>query len=749
MKTLFNFRLYLEGLKKIKLIGIAATIVTVGLCALIPIVYMVETPSREYVYNVEIGEFAIPLLLLMGFVPFFVKSMFSYLDHRRESDFYHAIPYKRHTVYASFMLAVLTWTLAIIVAAVLVCALLWNIAPGVSFAFSTVPLLIASVFTACLMLCAFMAVAMALTGTTTSNIFIFGLITFFFRAVCLMISYALSNVVYILDVSGTILRFTDIRFFFPVALLGGAVGGIKASEVYANIPMYIYTLAVSVLLILLAGWLYVRRKSEMAGRSAPSGRLQHVYRIAFTTPFVLLAFTFVASDIFGRGGTDIAFYIVMMFVVLVVYFLYELITTKSTKSMLKSAPYLVVLLIIGVLFASGIGIAKKVVLSKTPDADEIESVIISDTGFSPYDENTLYYETLQTRNVEIKDKAVLEYISDALEFSVESVKDGTFNTHRYYESADNVVISKDDYYQYGEVSKRYTFMTVRIKLENGQTICRKIKLSEKNKTGMLSAARSTDEYANAYLKIPEPDQIYNISWNRLGSEMETVYETFYEEYTNELTREEQIEYKGRTNTAFGYHIECQGREGVTSYTFSFRIDTSMPKTLNAFAAALEDDDDSTVYKNGAETKLTNKQAIKTILAAVIDVDGDLDKLNSTQKASYVNLTFGASLYTDCDSYKGMLNIYSGQKIGRDDPDPSEAASYLLEAIESGKLRTRYEDGDCIITVDSRYYIEQANRVSLYAHMVFFCDSETAAELENYLNEKPTNDSDVVIGEKYN
>ena len=37
MKELFNFKLYLEGLKKIKLIGIAAAIVTVGLSAIIPI----------------------------------------------------------------------------------------------------------------------------------------------------------------------------------------------------------------------------------------------------------------------------------------------------------------------------------------------------------------------------------------------------------------------------------------------------------------------------------------------------------------------------------------------------------------------------------------------------------------------------------------------------------------------------------------------------------------------------------------
>ncbi len=764
MKDLFNFKLYLEGLKKIKLIGIAAAIVTVGLCALIPIIYMADTPVRDNVYNVEINEFALALVVIMGFVPFFVKSIFSYLNGRRESDFYHSIPYKRQTVYTSFMLAVLTWTLGIITAAVLVCTVLWNVAPGVSFAASTVPLLIASVFTACLMLAGFMAVAMALTGTATSNIFIFGLIACFFRSVCLMVTYALGNVVYILDVSETLLRFTDIKFFFPVALLGATIDGIEPSEVYTNVPMYIYTIVVSIALILLAGWLYVRRKSEMAGKSAPSRRLQHVYRIAFTTPFVLLAFTFISDEIFGQGGMDISFYILMTFVVLAVYFLYELITTKSPKSMLKSAPYLVILLVIGVIFTAGIGIAKNVVLSKTPEADEIESVTISRSGHSTYMPEQLDYETLQTQNIEIKDKAVLKYISDALKFSVESVHNGTFNTRRYYETPDGVYT--DGYKETGkEIYKYYTFTTVRIKLENGQTIGRKIKLSEEDMAGMLSAARKTDEYANAYLKIPKPEQIYNIFWNRIeDDEMKKVYETFYDEYTNELSREEQIAYKSRTNNVFGYNIECNGREGLTAYTFDFRIDTSVPKTLNAFAAAMARSETSTVYRDEKEINLNNRQSVGEVLETLIESEGDLSKVTGSQSISYSNLSFSASLYSDKDSFKGSFSYFAGQNTEKGDPDPIEAAEFFYEAMEDGRLRTRYEEGDNVITVDAHFYVETAvhmsyegkgtveyisNRENIYGQMLFFCDDETAREFEKYLNDKEEIFmGDVVIKEDY-
>ena len=73
MNRSFNVRLYLEGLKKTKLVGIAAAIITVVLCAIIPIVYMVEefdTNVTDYVYDVKISEFAIPLMIIFVFAPF-------------------------------------------------------------------------------------------------------------------------------------------------------------------------------------------------------------------------------------------------------------------------------------------------------------------------------------------------------------------------------------------------------------------------------------------------------------------------------------------------------------------------------------------------------------------------------------------------------------------------------------------------------------------------------------------------------
>ena len=42
MKNYFNIKLYKEGLKKVRLLGIAAAMVSILLCSIVPIIHMVQ-----------------------------------------------------------------------------------------------------------------------------------------------------------------------------------------------------------------------------------------------------------------------------------------------------------------------------------------------------------------------------------------------------------------------------------------------------------------------------------------------------------------------------------------------------------------------------------------------------------------------------------------------------------------------------------------------------------------------------------
>ena len=93
MKDIFSSKLYLQGLRKVRTLGIAMAIVMIALNAWIPLMHIND--GILSVKTVEAGEFAPFGLLFLVFVPLLVYNMFSYLNERKASDFFHALPQKR------------------------------------------------------------------------------------------------------------------------------------------------------------------------------------------------------------------------------------------------------------------------------------------------------------------------------------------------------------------------------------------------------------------------------------------------------------------------------------------------------------------------------------------------------------------------------------------------------------------------------------------------------------------------------
>ena len=109
MKNIFSPKLYLQGLRKVRTLGIAMAIVMIALNAWIPLTHLNEHRTANpldgaiNVQSVEAGQFAPFGLLFLIFVPLLVYNMFSYLNERKSSDFFHALPQKRSCIYISFM----------------------------------------------------------------------------------------------------------------------------------------------------------------------------------------------------------------------------------------------------------------------------------------------------------------------------------------------------------------------------------------------------------------------------------------------------------------------------------------------------------------------------------------------------------------------------------------------------------------------------------------------------------------------
>ncbi len=716
LKNMFNLRLYLEGLKKLKVLGIATSIIVVGLSALVPVIYMITESETRYsgvrpIYDVQINEFAIPLALLLLFAPFFVSSIFSYLNHRNESDFYHAIPYKRACVFNSFMLAAFSWVLGIIIASVGVCGILWGIAPYASYSVGFLPLIIIATFTACLLLMCFMALAMSLTGTSASNLFIFCLLAFFARVAFALFSMTVESTVFIWDAGDTLGMLIEPQFFFPFALLGATVEVFETSEVYTNPALYIYTYAVCIVLYLLAALVYSKRRSEMAGKSAPSKKLQHVYRIAFALPFGLILSSIMSIDVFGKSSiADSASYVILIVMVLFVYFFYELITTRSPKSMLKATPYLIILIAICSLYIVGVGCIRNVVFSKAPEASEISSVAFESEKSYMNDKKT--YEEIMCRSVEIRDRDVIEDVAQALVFSIEKAKDGSFERAHEVIDRDYRTENGGIEYTYKAEARSFSFTKVKINLKNGQSISRNIKMYEEDYAELMKKAKATEEYGEAYLAIPRPEQIYSDSGvssyevSQFNIDRKKLYECYYNEYMS-LSNDGKIAVKD--SNGFSRSLSLLGREGLESFIFHAKFTVDMPKTMQMFREmfmAAESEGSSIVGKES----ITTEEAVEKVFS-------EYSSIMIGNKSKYIQLS---------------IHVYdpAGKQIGYLDNNANDH-------------QTQYSKGETVIKTVTEHSGELSDS-SYIVYIQIHYDNNAAGSQYEYINVYPI----YFIDEKY-
>ncbi len=455
---LFNLRLYLEGLKRLKVIGFAVAILSVTVSGLIPIVQWmnVERYFEPEIQSIEHHTLCLPLFATIFIAPFFFLGLFSFLNKRKESDFYHAIPYTRTCVYLSFVAAAMSFVFIIQIASALTAGILWALNPYAVFRLSELISITLMCMLASAMLSGIMMLAITLTGTDMTTILMFLLFTFLTRLVMLYASEYLYNELWILP-RGSI-PFLEFTWFLPFAMLGFSISGHDmTNDPFHSPAIVIYSLVIT-LLLFTAAWIFYRiRKSEMAGNTAPNRLTQHIFRCLFTLPLALLIPMTVML-----GDDDPALILVLLVVTLLVFYLYELVTTKRFKNFGVATAWLPVLLITCLLYYGFMNFAEQRVYANTPDdPKEVTSVQIDTKSLHSWDT----YQASLIQATESEDPALIALIIQNLNQTVECDKENDFQ--KYY--ADY----KTDL-GYGNYYMDYSWITITLRLENGKNITRRI-----------------------------------------------------------------------------------------------------------------------------------------------------------------------------------------------------------------------------------------------------------------------------------
>ncbi len=417
----FDARIFGEGIRQLKIVGILFTVVMCLEALLIPIGTVIQA---QQIRTVEMTRSLVTLLRMHPLIvlpmytlaPVAVLMLFSFLNKRRASDFYHAIPVTRAAMFISLFAAVMFWVLVSILASsavsVVTCLCL---SQQIQLDLSGVGMLLLNSFLGAAFVAACTALAMSITGTLFNNIVVAGLIFFAPRlllTVCRMLIHGYVNILSG-GIDGILL---DASYNIPLGILTGVLSTADATTILHSYSSAAYTAVVAFVYFLAANLLFRLRKSEAAGYAAATPILQHVNRLVITFLVSLMptSVLFLGMNS-GSGSTDMYYTVVLYIVAAVAFCVYELITTKKPKQLLKVAPTFLLVLAADAAMLLGVFLGCRSALAFRPTADEIRGI-----SFTFLENGQSSYFSRHYADIILYDKDAYAVVSERLKICAEN-----------------------------------------------------------------------------------------------------------------------------------------------------------------------------------------------------------------------------------------------------------------------------------------------------------------------------------------
>lgn len=380
---LFSRHLYAEGLRRLRVPALAVGILAVTLSVLIPLIFWFSLASdygtpNYYRYHISHLLTAPVLPAMMAAAPIFMIAVFSFQFRRRDSDFYHALPYTRPCLFVSFAAAALSLLFALEALSGGLSLLIWALCPHVTLVASDIFPTVGAVWLGTLVTAGVAAIVLSLAGTGLTALYQFCNLALTPRLFLFLIERSLNTLDGGAWISWDSASFpTKFLAFEWSAPYGVFWEWVSHSTRLCAVPQcfkpgnILYNLAVALILLGVAAYLFSRRKSEVAGHSAPGRGLQVFFRILAAMPLGL-----VTAWVLAEIGLSYGYVLIPAVLCLLVYLLYELLTTKRGKNMLRALPWTGVLAGICLLPILIGAASNSIALKAARDADRVQSIQI-------------------------------------------------------------------------------------------------------------------------------------------------------------------------------------------------------------------------------------------------------------------------------------------------------------------------------------------------------------------------------------
>ena len=379
----FSFRMYKEGLAQLALPGVIMAGIFLAIAVLqgwSEILWWTQRSSASW--TACTSDAWAPLMFYAWTAPFlFSILLFSFLNSRKKSDFYHAFPLKRESLFFSFAAAIYTWIIATIAVVMAVATALFMLA-GAEPTTTMILNAFFSLATAALYAATLSMLAVTLTGTLFSNVAVLLMLLWTPPLLSHLFGEGVQSLVPGLPVGeATFFGLNlSITLFNPAFLdYGFSTMGITSAGIIADI---VWTAFLVLLMLVVSAVLFTRRKSEVAGSSAPNKWLQASYRIVIALPPLLLvaheiAFMGMTLHMGSSRGSDLVFSIATAVIVsLILMCVFELVSTRKWRNLLKIPLSFLMTLALTFIFVGFVWAVAVYEANFTPSPDEIAWVAI-------------------------------------------------------------------------------------------------------------------------------------------------------------------------------------------------------------------------------------------------------------------------------------------------------------------------------------------------------------------------------------
>lgn len=506
---LFSGKLYLEGLRRVRTLGLIY-VISMMVVSIIPqlINNLTETAYNSYGALTHYG-FTLDeddaMVLIVSFiiaVPVLTLVQFAFLNKRSSSDFFHSIPESRTSLFFSFSLATYTWAAAGIILPWASRLLLHIIVPKNDVDpcyFMMLPIFLI----VCLLVEGGILIAMSQTGTLLTNIVVSGIVLFAPRLIMFALIAVIDDITPVLVNSYEELPVLDYHYNLLFSFFDWEWEKIGISIIYSSILAIVY-FAIALLL-------FKKRKSETAEQSAQNDFVQCAVRTIIAFCFCLPAIVSLIED------TDFELVIIFYALALIAYFAYEAITKRSFRSFGKAAWQIVFLIALNVVMFILPNAVMRSVAKSTPRAQSVQSVSVN-TSYSSIEE---YY----AKDVSCTNTSVINILTTEAENNAKEMAAGK-----------DISGSK--------------WIKVKFNLKDGSTVERRVKVASSENTTIGNVIKTDEAYIDATLKKPEFEELQTVWFTSGGysnvEDVKNIYNAFLEDY-NAMSRNEKIKYLDSVN----------------------------------------------------------------------------------------------------------------------------------------------------------------------------------------------------------